>query len=70
MKKIITSSEKIKDVLVDGGYQVTCKCDTKTVIMAADRTICRGCNHWIYKDKKTEFKYKTLETIHKKKIGG
>lgn len=39
-------------------YKVQCKCGTKTIMNAADRTICRGCGHWIYRNKKLEFKEK------------
>lgn len=39
-------------------HKVRCACGTKTVMTDADRTICRGCGHWIYRNKKLEFKEK------------
>ena len=39
-------------------YKIQCSCGTKTVMIEADRTICRGCGHWIYRNKQIEFKYK------------
>lgn len=39
-------------------HKVQCKCGTKTIMTDADRTICRGCGHWIYRNKKLEFKEK------------
>ena len=39
-------------------YKIQCKCGTKTIIVNTDRTICRGCGMWLYKNKKLEFKEK------------
>lgn len=39
-------------------YKVQCKCGTKTIMTNADRTICRGCGHWIYRTKEIEFREK------------
>jgi len=39
-------------------YKVQCKCGTKTIIVNTDRTICRGCGHWVYRTKQIEFKEK------------
>ena len=44
-------------------YQVTCKCGTKTVMVWADRALCRGCNHWVYRNKKIEFMEKMKEEL-------
>lgn len=44
-------------------YKVTCQCGTKTVMVNTDRTICRGCGHWLYRNKKIEFKYKINEKL-------
>lgn len=50
-------------------YKVLCKCGTKTVIPTADRTICRGCGHWVYRTKEIEFREKMKEKLRcQKKI--
>ena len=46
-------------------YKVTCKCGTKTIMVKADRTECRGCHHWVYRTPEIEFKYKTLESMRR-----
>lgn len=48
---------KVYDMLQD--YVVKCKC-SHTILMngKADRVICRYCGNYVYKDKKTEFKYR------------
>lgn len=50
-------------------YKVKCKCGTKTVMTNADRTICRGCGHWLYRTKEIEFREKMKEKLRcQKKI--
>ncbi len=44
-------------------FKVQCKCGTKTVMSSADRTICRGCGHWIYRTKEIEFRERMKELI-------
>ena len=42
--------------------KITCPCGCRVIIPEkVDRIICRWCNKWVYKDEKTEFKYKLLE---------
>lgn len=42
--------------------KITCHCGCRVIIPEkVDRIICRWCNKWVYKDEKTEFKYKLLE---------
>lgn len=36
---------------------VTCKCGIRTYLIQADRTICRGCGHWVYRNKAIQLKY-------------
>ncbi len=49
-------------------YKVKCKCGTKTVMIDADKTICRGCGNYVYRNKKIEFmeRMKSLCTSTKK----
>ena len=47
-------------------YKIQCKCGTKTVMTDADRTICRGCGHWIYRTKQIEFKEKMKNELRRK----
>ena len=43
-----------------------CKCGRKVVIPAwVERQLCDWCGIWVYKDKKTEFKYKLKEKVKK-----
>lgn len=46
-------------------YKVLCKCGTKTIIINTDKTICRGCGHWVYRNKQIEFKEKMKEILKK-----
>jgi len=46
-------------------YKVLCKCGTKTIIVNTDKAICRGCGHWVYKNKQIEFKEKMREALNK-----
>lgn len=52
--KMFNSFSKIK---------VSCKCSHTIVMIASDRVICSHCGNWVYKDKKTEFKYKIAEKM-------
>lgn len=45
-------------------YKVKCKCGTKTVMVNVEKTICRGCGHWLYKNKKIEFIEKMKEQLN------
>ena len=45
---------------------VYCKhCGHTMVMLNVDRTTCTHCGYWVYKDDKTEFKYKMLENLKK-----
>ena len=46
-------------------YKVQCKCGTKTIMIDETQTICRGCGHWLFKDKQDEFKYRLKEMERK-----
>ena len=46
---------------------IKCKYCGHTIFMIRERGICTHCGHWAYRDRKTEFKYKTLEKIIKEK---
>lgn len=62
-KKFKTAVELIEEDT--SKYKVVCSCGTKTVMVNADRTICRGCGHWLYRNKQIEFKYKMKDLISK-----
>ena len=50
-------------------YKVQCECGTKTVMATVDKTICRGCGHWVYRNKGIEFREKMKEKLRcQKKI--
>ena len=47
--------------------KVRCKCSHTIVMIASDRVICSHCGNWVYKDKKTEFKYKLNQSLKRRK---
>lgn len=45
-----------------------CKmCGHKQLVGTRDRVVCAYCGHYIYKDQKTEFKYKLKEIERRRK---
>lgn len=38
-------------------YKVKCNCGHTMYIVKKDRTVCRWCGHYVYRDKFTEMKY-------------
>lgn len=44
-------------------HKVTCKCGTKTILYNTDKTICRGCHNYVFKNKLIEFKYRVKESM-------
>lgn len=58
--------QKRMDVIRE--HQITCSCGTKTVFYPfehADKKICRGCHHYVFANKKAEFKFKLKERLMK-----
>ena len=57
-QEIVRDSHKIQD------YMVKCKC-SHTMLFTGnkDRLCCSHCGNWVYKDKKTEIKYKMKEYL-------
>ena len=45
-------------------YKVKCKC-SHVIIMTSvkDRVMCDHCGHYVYRDKKAEYKYKMKELL-------
>ena len=54
--------EKQSKVFQD--YMIKCKC-SHTILFTGrkDRVICSNCGSYVYKDKKTEMKYKIKELL-------
>lgn len=49
-------------------FKVQCPCGTKTIIpMYVDKRICRNCGHWVYRNKKLEFKDRLTQELKVKK---
>jgi hypothetical protein len=46
-------------------FKVTCKCGTKTILVDADYTICRGCHNYVFKNPKIEFEFRIKEKMLK-----
>lgn len=47
---------------------IKCKCGCSNVFnFQTERQICRWCGNYVYKDNKTEFKYKIKEQLNKKR---
>ena len=45
-------------------HKVKCTCShTLNLPYKNDRVCCTHCGHWVYKDEKTEFKYKMREML-------
>lgn len=50
-------------------HQVICPCCKHRILMISrDRELCYICKHWVYKNKKSEFKYKIKEEISRRKL--
>ena len=61
----INEIEKYAKTLIN--YRVVCKCGHSQVIPPQlDRTVCDWCGKFIFKDEKTEFKYRVKEAIRKR----
>ena len=54
----------VKESNVFQDYMIKCKC-SHTVLFTGmkDRIICTHCGNYVYKDKKTEMKYKMKELL-------
>lgn len=57
-QEIVRDSHKIQD------YMIKCKC-SHTMLFTGnkDRLCCSHCGNYVYKDKKTEIKYKMKEYL-------
>ena len=57
-QEIVRDSHKIQD------YMIKCK-SSHTILFtwSKDRLLCSHCGNWVYKDKKTEIKYKMKEYL-------
>lgn len=48
-------------------YRVYCKdCGHSMIIAKQEKALCSWCGHWVFKDKKVEFKYRLKEQLLKK----
>lgn len=65
MKKKKDLNEKTFIYYMQGS--IKCKYSGHSIFMIRERGICTHCGHWNYRNKKTEFKYKTQENIIKEK---
>ena len=58
LNEIVTEHDKIQE------YMVKCKCSHTLLFTGIkDRLLCSHCGHYVYKDKKTEMKYKIKEKL-------
>ena len=59
-----TYNEIIKEHDTFQNYVVKCKCSHSVLFTGVkDRILCTHCGHYVYKDKKTELKYKLKEKM-------
>jgi len=65
MKKKKVLDEKMFVFYMKGS--IKCKYCGHSIFMIRERGICTHCGYWNYRDKKTEFKYRTQETLIKEK---
>ena len=42
-------------------------CGHSVLFNKMDKTICKWCNHYVFKNKKVEFEYRLKESINRKK---
>lgn len=63
-KRFKTLRQLEKDYKVLQNYMIKCNC-SHTVLFTGekDRLICSHCGNYIYKDKRTEMKYKLKELL-------
>lgn len=64
MEHILTKREF--DIMTDQLAKVkhTCSCGHKEVISSTeDKKLCSWCGHYVFKDKKSEFKYRVKEKM-------
>lgn len=66
MREKLTFKQMIKKEEFESNHKVYCKCNHGTGVVfynndGVDRLICRNCGNFIYRDKKTELKYKLKE---------
>lgn len=67
-KRYKTYKEIIKEDQAFADYKVTCKCSHSVIIPYRNkRVMCEFCGHWIYRDKKEEFKDKLKEKLKNEK---
>ena len=60
--KTFKQIEKEHNVFQD--YVIKCPCSHTMIFTSMkDRILCSYCGHWVYKDKKTELKYKMKELL-------
>lgn len=49
-------------------HTYTCKCGHRIVITAQkEKKLCNWCNKFVFKNKKDEFKYRTIEQLRRLK---
>lgn len=56
--------QKLQDALSIHTY--TCECGHRVVILPhKEKEICNWCKHYVFKNKKDEFKYRTKEMMRR-----
>ena len=65
-KNYLTNAEIIKRGEIFADYRIKCpNCGHSiTLTNRFGRVLCNWCGKWVYKDSKTEFKYKLKEKIN------
>ena len=62
MTKYISETEKLRSIIVD--LSTKCDCGHSVFISPKQkRIICSWCGHYIYKDKKEQFKHDLLKAM-------
>ena len=63
-KLTIPQMQKLQDEL--NNYTYTCDCGHRVLILPQkDKVICNWCKHYVFKNKKDEFKYRINEKIRR-----
>lgn len=62
----LSGRKKTKAEVLDSyltSYKVRCKCGHTIVMVKRSKVLCSHCGHYVYKDKKEEFKDKMRKLI-------
>lgn len=66
-KYSVSGRKKTKEEILEShltNYKVKCKCGHTIIIIKRDKVLCNFCGHYVYRNKKEEFKDKMRSLIN------